>query len=106
MPQSTIKDPRHESRLFNTRAVIAGVLVVLALLLLLLRLGQLQIVNFDHFSTLSQDNRVKLEPLPPTRGLVYDAGGCCWRRICPPTPWRSSPRRPGISTRPSSGWPP
>jgi len=75
MPQSTIKDPRHESRLFNTRAIIAAVLVVVALVLLLLRLGQLQIVNHDHFSTLSQDNRVKLEPLPPTRGLVYDASG-------------------------------
>ncbi len=75
MPQSTIKDPRHESRLFGGRVAIAAALVVLALLLLLLRLGQLQVVSHDHFSTLSQDNRVKLEPLPPTRGLVYAANG-------------------------------
>jgi penicillin-binding protein 2 len=75
MPQSTIKDPRLESRLFSGRVAIAAALVVLALLLLLLRLGQLQIVSHNHFSTLSLDNRVKLEPLPPTRGLIYDAKG-------------------------------
>ncbi len=75
MPQSTIKDPRYESRLFSGRTAIAAALVTLSLLLLLLRLGQLQIASHDHFSTLSQDNRVKLEPLPPTRGLIYDAKG-------------------------------
>lgn len=75
MPQSTIKDSRHENRLFSSRAAIAATLVVLALLLLLLRLGQLQILHHGHFTTLSRDNRVKIEPLPPTRGLVYDAGG-------------------------------
>ena len=75
MPQPTIKDPRFESRLFNGRAMIASALVVLALLLLQLRLLQLQISSHDHFSTLSMDNRVKLQPLPPTRGLIYDING-------------------------------
>ena len=35
---------------------------------------QLLALDYDG-ETLSQDNRVRLEPLPPTRGLIYDANG-------------------------------
>lgn len=42
---------------------------------LILRLTHLQITNHDHFTTLSHENRVKLVPLPPTRGLIYDRNG-------------------------------
>lgn len=73
MPQSAIKDHRHESYLFSTRAVIASALVVLSMIVLLIRLVDLQILSHEHFRTLSQDNRMRLEPLPPTRGLIYDA---------------------------------
>ncbi|MEA3273964.1 MAG: penicillin-binding protein 2 [Pseudomonadota bacterium] len=75
MVESTFKDHLGECRLFVRRSVIAGVLVVAAMLLLVSRLAQLQITSHQHFSTLSQDNRVKIEPLPPTRGLIYDANG-------------------------------
>jgi len=75
MVESTFKDHRGEARLFARRAVIAGVLVLVALLLVVGRLAHLQIQSHQHFSTLSQDNRVKIEPLPPTRGLIYDANG-------------------------------
>src|SRR4030095_2831782 len=30
---------------------------------------------YDRFTELSQGNRFRLEPLPPTRGLVYDRNG-------------------------------
>jgi penicillin-binding protein 2 len=73
MPHSTIKDHRHENDLFSARALVAAALVLLAMLLLLIRLIDLQILSHEHFRTLSQDNRMKLEPLPPTRGLIYDA---------------------------------
>jgi penicillin-binding protein 2 len=75
MVESTFKDHRGEARLFAGRAVIAGVLVFVALLAVVARLTNLQIQSHEHFSTLSQDNRVKIEPLPPTRGLIYDANG-------------------------------
>lgn len=75
MVESTFKDHTGESRLFAGRAVIAGILVFTALLLVAGRLVLLQVESHEHFSTLSQDNRVKLEPLPPTRGLIYDANG-------------------------------
>jgi penicillin-binding protein 2 len=75
MPQPTIKDHQHESRLYDRRAITAGILVILAILGLIVRLVQLQVLDHEHFRTLSLDNRVKLEPLPPTRGLIYDARG-------------------------------
>jgi penicillin-binding protein 2 len=73
--ESTFKDHSGESRLFSDRAIISGVLVFAAMLLVAGRLVQLQIESHEHFSTLSQDNRVQLEPLPPTRGLISDANG-------------------------------
>jgi penicillin-binding protein 2 len=75
MVDSLFQDQNGEARLFTSRAVIAGVLVAVALLLVALRLVHLQVERHEHFSTLSQDNRVKLEPLPPTRGMIYDANG-------------------------------
>ncbi len=69
------KDYRRESRLFNRRALVAGIGVVLALLTIFGRLLYLQVLRHDHFTTLAQDNRVKLIPLPPTRGLIYDRAG-------------------------------
>jgi penicillin-binding protein 2 len=73
--ESGFKDHLSERRLFVNRAVLAGVLVLVAMLGVVARLVDLQIENHAHFRTLSQDNRVKLEPLPPTRGLIYDANG-------------------------------
>ncbi|MCU7807300.1 MAG: penicillin-binding protein 2 [Candidatus Thiodiazotropha sp. (ex Semelilucina semeliformis)] len=75
MPQSSIKDHLYESQLFLSRAIVSGILVILVLLLLAGRMFYLQVASHDHFTTLSKDNRVKLQPLPPTRGLIYDRNG-------------------------------
>ncbi|MCP3867987.1 MAG: penicillin-binding protein 2 [Gammaproteobacteria bacterium] len=75
MPQVTLKDYLRESRLFRLRAIIAALGMMLLLLALILRLTKLQFVDHQHFTTLSQDNRVKVQPLPPTRGLIYDRNG-------------------------------
>ncbi len=75
MARITIKDHIRESRLFNTRILFSAVMVLLLVFLLLMRLFQLQIMDHEHFTTLSRDNRVKVEPLPPPRGLIYDRNG-------------------------------
>lgn len=75
MTEFSLKDRRQEVGLFFRRSLVAGLFVVLALAMLVLRLVQLQVVHHDHFTTLSQDNSVKLEPLPPTRGRIFDASG-------------------------------
>ena len=73
--QLSIKDYLHESQLFLSRAIAASAIVILLLLALTGRLIYLQVENHHHFKTLSQDNRVKIEPLPPTRGLIFDRNG-------------------------------
>jgi len=35
----------------------------------------LQFFEFNHFSTLSDNNRVRLSPIVPNRGLIYDRNG-------------------------------
>jgi len=70
-----IKDHIREEQAFLGRTIIAGLLVMLALLGLGARLVQLQVIEHQHFTTLSKDNRVKLIPLAPTRGLIYDRNG-------------------------------
>lgn len=68
-------DKPDDSRVFVARVAFAGLLVLLALTALVLRLVHLQVNDHAHFSTLSEDNRIKLRPLPPSRGLIYDANG-------------------------------
>ena len=64
-----------ERRLFVGRVLVAAVLATLLLAMVVMRVAHLQVDKHQHFSTLSQDNRVRLEPLPPVRGLIYDRGG-------------------------------
>jgi penicillin-binding protein 2 len=75
MPHTTFKDHIIEARLFTGRSIIATMLVLLTLLILLLRLAELQVLGHKHFTTKSMDNRVRVEPIPPTRGLIYDRNG-------------------------------
>lgn len=71
----TLKDHLQESRLFLRRTLAAALVAFLLLLALLGRLAYLQIVSHEHFRTLSEDNRVRIEPVPPTRGLIFDRNG-------------------------------
>lgn len=66
------KDYRREGRLFTRRVISAGLLVVILFGGIVGRMIYLQVLDHEHFTTLAQDNRVKLIPLPPTRGLIYD----------------------------------
>lgn len=71
----TIKDYIFESRLFLRRSIAALLVAALLLGVLVSRLIYLQIFAHEHYATLSDDNRVKIEPLPPNRGLIYDRNG-------------------------------
>ena len=76
MPQHiALKDPHRESRIYSARTVTA-ILIVLALLgVILARYHSLQITEYEIYRTQSDSNRVKLQPLPPKRGLIYDRNG-------------------------------
>ncbi len=70
-----LKDPHRESRIYSARTVTA-ILIMLALLGVILgRYYGLQITDYETYRTQSESNRVKLQPLPPKRGLIYDRNG-------------------------------
>ena len=71
----TLKDHFFESRLIMNRAVVLLVLGGLLLIILLSRLLYLQVIEHEHYTTLSEDNRVNLQPIPPNRGLIFDRNG-------------------------------
>ncbi|MCW4151086.1 penicillin-binding protein 2 [Halomonas sp. 18H] len=73
--RDTLKNPQHELRVFRRRALLALIVVILLCGLLGGRLFYLQVVQHEVFSTRSEKNRVRVEPLPPTRGLIYDRNG-------------------------------
>ena len=61
--------------LFYIRAIAAGLIVTGLLMLILLRMQWLQVDQYSHFATLSQENHIKLLPLAPGRGTIYDRNG-------------------------------
>ena len=74
-PLLTIKDSSREARLFSTRAAGAAFIAGVLALVLVGRLAHLQIFQYQHFATLSENNRVKIVPIAPTRGLIFDRQG-------------------------------
>ncbi|ABE58898.1 MULTISPECIES: penicillin-binding protein 2 [Chromohalobacter] len=73
--RDAIKDTEREVRVFRGRSFLAAVLVLLMAGGLGARLFYLQVVEHEVFTTRSENNRVRVEPLPPTRGLIYDRQG-------------------------------
>ncbi len=57
------------------RVIVGGLLCILAVVVLMAQMVRLQVVDHHHYVTLSQENRVKVVPVPPTRGLIYDRNG-------------------------------
>ncbi|MDZ7662032.1 penicillin-binding protein 2 [Thiohalophilus sp.] len=73
--QPAFKDNLRETALFNRRLLVAAIMVGILAATLVGRLFYLQVINQIHYSTLSENNRVNLLPIPPTRGLIYDRNG-------------------------------
>jgi penicillin-binding protein 2 len=73
--QSRIKNYFAENRLFSVRSIVAGLVAAVLLSLVGLRLFYLQVLRHDYYATLSQGNRIRTEPIPPSRGLILDRHG-------------------------------
>src|SRR5512134_2002253 len=70
-----LKDHWGEQRLFGRRIIAATVVILLLVGALFSRLFFLQVVRHQYFSDLSQGNRIRIEPVPPSRGLILDRNG-------------------------------
>ncbi|MFG6158228.1 penicillin-binding protein 2 [Halomonas sp. 1390] len=73
--RDTLKNPEQELHVFRMRSLLAVLVVLILTGLLGGRLFYLQVVQHEIYSTRSEKNRVRVEPLPPTRGLIYDRNG-------------------------------
>lgn len=70
-----IRNPEREARLFRSRAIVALLCCALGVLALLVRASVLQLINHDYYVGQAKENRVRVRPIPPTRGMIYDRYG-------------------------------
>ena len=79
MPKSKhptqIKNIQLEQKIFRHRIFFAVAVVAFFFLVLMARYGYLQLQQHEHFQTESDNNRIRLQALPPARGFIYDRNG-------------------------------
>ena len=68
--QELAKNSQYQSRL-----QVAGVFIVLAFAVLVVRLLVLQTLQYEYYHTLAESNRISLVPSQPNRGLIIDRNG-------------------------------
>jgi penicillin-binding protein 2 len=73
--RTPIPDPAHQKRLITRRSIVALLVMLVLAGVISGRMVSLQVFGYQHFATLSQQNRVRLIAVPPTRGLIYDRNG-------------------------------
>ncbi|MBY7856086.1 penicillin-binding protein 2 [Vibrio fluvialis] len=73
--RSPIRDYLAEARLFRNRAVVSFVGIVLMMGILVANLYNIQVNQYQDYKTRSNDNRIKVVPIAPNRGLIYDRNG-------------------------------
>lgn len=70
-----IKNHHQEVQLVAQRSMLAFIGICLLLCCLIARLAYLQIYKQDLYTTLATKNWLDLQPIEPTRGLIYDRNG-------------------------------
>lgn len=71
----TLRDHSAETALFSSRIMVSFIFVLCVIGLLLSNLYYLQVDSYQAYQTRSNENRVKLVPIAPNRGLIYDRNG-------------------------------
>ncbi|WP_416885589.1 penicillin-binding protein 2 [Marinospirillum sp.] len=70
-----IKDPEKERLIFLFRARLLLFFIFLLVAGLISRMAYLQLWQYDIHASRSERNRISVEAIPPTRGLIYDREG-------------------------------
>lgn len=73
--QDSYDEEGRDQRRFSVRVFVSLLILSLLLMVLGVRLFTLQVGAHEHFTTLSENNRLRIEPMPPTRGLIFDRNG-------------------------------
>ena len=75
MAGTIIRNREAEVVVFRRRVLVAGLLILLAFLVLAGRMFWLQVIKRDYFHTLAEANRISTLPVVPNRGLILDRKG-------------------------------
>lgn len=70
-----LKDNQLEQKIYRNRIYVAIGIVLFFMMLLMAWYAHLQVAQYEKFSTASDKNRIRLQPLPPARGYIYDRNG-------------------------------
>lgn len=73
--RTPFRDYTAESKLFMRRVLIAFGVIILLSVLLVTNLYYLQVVRHEDYQTKSNDNRIKVVSITPSRGIIYDRNG-------------------------------
>lgn len=72
---NAIKNHAAERRLFLLRTGVAAIGIAVLVIVLLSRMAYLQVMRHSYYETRSKDNRMRVQVVPPVRGLIYDRNG-------------------------------
>ena len=75
MGNYTFVDIEATRKLFVKRILVSSIFAMVLITLILARYHDLQITRHQDFVTQSDNNRVHVRPVSPTRGLIYDRNG-------------------------------
>jgi len=75
MWEQSFRDKSAELKLFRSRAIILAIIITAMLCVLAWRMAHLQITLYEKYQNLSENNRIKIQPLAPKRGLIFDRNG-------------------------------
>ncbi|MFT5814601.1 MAG: penicillin-binding protein 2, partial [Psychroserpens sp.] len=70
-----IRDHSAEANLFARRTFITFIAVIILSLVLFSNIYNLEVNSYQKYQTRSNSNRIKLLPVAPNRGLIYDRNG-------------------------------
>lgn len=70
-----IRDHQSEMALFSRRAITAFLFMLVGVGVLLTNLYHLQVKNHSQYQARSNNNRIKVIPVEPNRGRIYDRNG-------------------------------
>jgi len=70
--RNTFKDHSLERQTFLSRMLVGGAFALVLVSLLIARLVFLQVNEHQYYSTKSDNYRIHVQSVPPTRGLIYD----------------------------------
>ena len=70
-----LKDHEAERQLFNRRLILASGVVLVLFAALVVKIVNLQIVQYEYFSARSDGNRLHSQYVAPARGLIFDRNG-------------------------------